>query len=98
MPVVCQNFSILNYFHHFELLKIFVKQILSLLQEYIRPAKEDDSNVQSSGKVKEKKEILTKTQKRRITERTNFKGERQRGWDWVDVVKHLYQSGVSSEK
>ena len=47
----------------------------------------------SSALPKEKKENLTKAQKRRITEKTNFKGERERGWNWVDVVKHLHQTG-----
>lgn len=42
---------------------------------------------------KEKKEQLTKAQKRRITQQTNFKGERERGWNWVDVVRHLSQTG-----
>ena len=54
----------------------------------------DDKNEEiSSTQPKEKKENLTKAQKRRITERTNFKGERERGWNWVDVVKHLHQTG-----
>lgn len=43
-----------------------------------------------------KKEQLTKAQKRRITERTNHKGERERGWDWVDVIRHLSQTGMGS--
>ncbi|XP_057294286.1 RWD domain-containing protein 4-like [Hydractinia symbiolongicarpus] len=42
---------------------------------------------------KEKKEQLTKAQKRRITEQTNYKGEHERGWNWVDVVRHLSQTG-----
>lgn len=50
--------------------------------------------VNSQQKKKEKKEILTKTQKRRLAERTNYKGERERGWNWVDVVKHLSKTGV----
>ena len=45
---------------------------------------------------KEKKEQLTKAQKRRITDRTNFKGERERGWNWVDIVRHLSQTGSGS--
>lgn len=44
-------------------------------------------------KKKEKKEILTKSQKRRIADRTNYKGERERGRNWVDVVKHLSKTG-----
>ena len=47
---------------------------------------------------KEKKEQLTKAQKRKITNRTDFKGERERGWDWVDVVKHLCQTGHQAQQ
>lgn len=46
-----------------------------------------------STKKKEKKEHLTKNQKRRLADRTNYKGERERGWNWVDVVKHLSKTG-----
>ena len=46
------------------------------------------------GKKKEKKEVLTKNQKRRLADRTNYKGERERGWNWVDVVRHLSKTGV----
>ncbi|XP_056431492.1 RWD domain-containing protein 4-like [Gadus chalcogrammus] len=41
----------------------------------------------TEGKKKEKKEQLTKSQKRRITCRTDNKGEMPRGWDWCDVIK-----------
>lgn len=44
-------------------------------------------------KKKDKKEQLTKAQKRRITCKTDNKGELPRGWDWVDVVKHLSKTG-----
>ncbi|XP_055386419.1 RWD domain-containing protein 4 [Condylostylus longicornis] len=40
-----------------------------------------------------KKEQLTKSQKRRQWEKTDHKGERPRGWDWVDIIKHLSQTG-----
>ncbi|XP_061565742.1 RWD domain-containing protein 4 [Cololabis saira] len=40
-----------------------------------------------TGKKREKKEQLTKAQKRRIISRTDHKGELPRGWNWVDVVK-----------
>ncbi|XP_056299292.1 RWD domain-containing protein 4, partial [Pseudoliparis swirei] len=39
------------------------------------------------GKKKEKKEQLTKSQKRRIVNRTDHKGELPRGWNWTDVIK-----------
>ena len=43
--------------------------------------------------IKEKKVQLTKQQKRKLADRTNHKGERNRGWNWVDVVKHLSKTG-----
>ncbi|GAB6030218.1 RWD domain containing [Chamberlinius hualienensis] len=44
---------------------------------------------------KEKKVQLSKAQKRKQFDRLDAKGELPRGWDWVDVVKHLSQSGSS---
>ncbi|EEB17491.1 RWD domain-containing protein 4A, putative [Pediculus humanus corporis] len=40
-----------------------------------------------------KKEHLTKAQKRRQWDRVGSKGEKPRGWNWVDIVKHLSQTG-----
>ncbi|XP_060774028.1 RWD domain-containing protein 4 [Neoarius graeffei] len=42
----------------------------------------------SVSKKKEKKEQLTKAQKRKMIGRTD-KGELPRGWNWVDVIKHV---------
>lgn len=47
--------------------------------------------------VAAKKEQMTKSQKRRMWERTDNKGQRQRGWDWVDVIRHLSQTGQKEE-
>lgn len=44
-----------------------------------------------------KKEHLTKAQKRRQWDRVEARGERPRGWDWVDIVKHLSQTGTKEE-
>ncbi|XP_061138097.1 RWD domain-containing protein 4 [Syngnathus typhle] len=41
----------------------------------------------ATGKKKERKEQLTKAQKRRIINRTDNKGELPRGWNWIDVIK-----------
>ena len=42
----------------------------------------------------EKKEQLTKAQKRRMWDKGGIDSEdRPRGWNWIDVVKHLSQSG-----
>ncbi|KAM9335263.1 RWD domain-containing protein 4 [Symphorus nematophorus] len=43
----------------------------------------------STAKKKDKKEQLTKAQKRRMISRTDNKGELPRGWNWVDVIKHV---------
>lgn len=51
----------------------------------------------AESKPKEKKEHLTKAQKRRQWDRTDAKGQKARGWDWVDVVKHLSQTGSKAE-
>lgn len=40
-----------------------------------------------------RKEQLTKAQKRRMWEKTDHTGAKPRGWDWVDIVKHLSQTG-----
>ncbi|XP_015908913.2 RWD domain-containing protein 4 isoform X1 [Parasteatoda tepidariorum] len=46
-----------------------------------------------SSSKKEKKPKLSKQQKRKLAEKLDAKGERPRGWDWVDIVKHLSQIG-----
>ena len=51
-----------------------------------------------ASKKKEKKEQLTKHQKRRLYEKMgNATGEKPRGWNWVDVVKHLSQTGSQQD-
>ncbi|XP_068164951.1 RWD domain-containing protein 4 [Antennarius striatus] len=52
--------------------------------------------VAPTSKKKEKKEQLTKAQKRRIISRTDNKGELPRGWNWVDVIK-LSKTGGKDE-
>lgn len=44
-----------------------------------------------------KKEQLTKAQKRRLWNKTDGTGEKPRGWNWVDIVKHLSQTGGKQE-
>ena len=43
----------------------------------------------------EKKEHLTKAAKRKLADKTDVRGEHARGWDWVDVIKHLSKTGSS---
>ncbi|XP_051512019.1 RWD domain-containing protein 4-like isoform X2 [Myxocyprinus asiaticus] len=54
------------------------------------------NNSTSVSKKKEKKEQLTKAQKRKLIGRTDNKGELPRGWNWVDVVK-LSKTGGKEE-
>ncbi|KAJ9584687.1 hypothetical protein L9F63_020969 [Diploptera punctata] len=46
-----------------------------------------------SSKRSVKKEQLSKAQKRKQWDRVDGKGDKPRGWNWVDVVKHLSQTG-----
>ncbi|CAH1104272.1 unnamed protein product [Psylliodes chrysocephalus] len=55
-------------------------------------------NDQQEKQLKEKKEQLTKSQKRRQWNRVDAKGEKPRGWNWVDIVKHLSQTGSKEEQ
>ncbi|XP_059211370.1 RWD domain-containing protein 4 [Centropristis striata] len=54
----------------------------------------DGTTAASSAKKREKKEQLTKAQKRRIINRTDHKGELPRGWNWVDVIKHVSENDL----
>lgn len=44
-----------------------------------------------------KKEHLTKAQKRRQWDKVDARGEKPRGWNWVDIVKHLSQTGSKED-
>lgn len=57
-----------------------------------------ESNVQEDNvKKAPKKEQLTKAQKRRQWNKLDASGEKPRGWNWVDIVKHLSQTGPKQE-
>ncbi|GAB1868958.1 RWD domain-containing protein 4A [Camponotus japonicus] len=58
---------------------------------------EENQQVEETIK-KPKKEHLSKAQKRRQWNKADGKGERPRGWNWVDIVKHLSQTGPRSEQ
>lgn len=57
----------------------------------------DIGNLSISGTKAPKKEKLTKAQKRRQWDQACVGGERPRGYDWVDIVKHLSQCGNKDE-
>ncbi|XP_029168312.1 RWD domain-containing protein 4 [Nylanderia fulva] len=58
---------------------------------------EENQQVEETVK-KVKKEHLSKAQKRRQWNKADGKGEKPRGWNWVDIVKHLSQTGPRSEE
>ncbi|XP_024050249.1 RWD domain-containing protein 4 [Terrapene carolina triunguis] len=51
-----------------------------------------------SSKKRDKKEQLSKTQKRKLADKTDHKGELPRGWNWVDVIKHLSKTGSKDDE
>ncbi|XP_060076000.1 RWD domain-containing protein 4-like [Ylistrum balloti] len=53
----------------------------------------NSNNIMEISKKKEKKEQLTKNQKRRLFDKLNAQGDRPRGHDWVDIIRHLSQTG-----
>ncbi|XP_005111927.1 RWD domain-containing protein 4 [Aplysia californica] len=57
------------------------------------PSPEEPSDGGRKEVAKEKKEQLTKAQKRRIFDRFGANADKPRGWDWVDIIKHLAQTG-----
>jgi len=57
-----------------------------------------DDILQEESSKKPKKEQLTKAQKRRQWNKADGKGDKPRGWDWVDIVKHLSQTGSKPDQ
>ncbi|XP_056416212.1 RWD domain-containing protein 4 isoform X2 [Hyla sarda] len=55
-----------------------------------------ETSIIQSNKKKDKKEQLTKAQKRKLADKTDHRGELPRGWNWVDVIK-LSKTGGSAE-
>ncbi|XP_068629891.1 RWD domain-containing protein 4 [Battus philenor] len=81
----------------FECLKEKVADILSEQTEEAVVARVEKIVIEDqteASKKPEKKEQLTKAQKRRAWDRAEIgrAGEKPRGWDWVDIVKHLSQA------
>lgn len=58
----------------------------------------DADTAEGGGKAKVKKEQLTKNQKKRMWDKGGLhESDRERGWDWVDIVRHLSQTGGGEE-
>lgn len=80
----------------FEWLKENCEELTAAQPDRVQTVTEEvrqESNVVSESAPKEpKKEKLSKSQKRKLAGRV-VNGELPRGHNWVDVVKHLLQSG-----
>lgn len=91
----------------FECVKEQLEDLLNELEQEIKNATVVTENVKAiqlgpvikttPTEAPAKKEQLTKSQKRRLWERTDNKGNRARGWDWVDIIRHLSQTGHSRD-
>eukprot|EP00090_Calanus_glacialis_P026206 TRINITY_DN4113_c0_g1_i1.p1 TRINITY_DN4113_c0_g1~~TRINITY_DN4113_c0_g1_i1.p1 ORF type:complete len:195 (-),score=69.15 TRINITY_DN4113_c0_g1_i1:58-642(-) len=58
----------------------------------------DSSEEPEEGKQKVKKEQMTKGQKRAAWKKGGMnEDDRERGWNWVDVVRHLHQTGGGAD-
>ncbi|CAG9765519.1 unnamed protein product [Ceutorhynchus assimilis] len=63
----------------------------------LRITEDNQDNEEVAQVKKEKKEQLTKAQKRRQWNKLDSKGEKPRGWNWIDIVKHLSQTGSKED-
>lgn len=66
----------------------------------ITPSNETTANIsinESTNNHERKKEVkkehISKSQKRKQWDCVDSKGNRPRGWNWIDVIKHLSQTG-----
>ncbi|XP_046841575.1 RWD domain-containing protein 4-like [Xenia sp. Carnegie-2017] len=87
------TFTIINWVgENFEQLLEHIEEMLAKQPKPDKDVPTVSINVETKP-AKEKKIQLTKQQKRKLADRTNYKGERERGWNWVDIVKHLSKTG-----
>lgn len=76
-----------------KMLDLVADQPETLTEKVISEPTPQDQEDSSPKKNVVKKEQLSKAQKRKQWDRVDGKGEKPRGWDWVDIVKHLSQTG-----
>ncbi|XP_071790491.1 RWD domain-containing protein 4-like isoform X2 [Asterias amurensis] len=79
----------------FEWAKENAEDLMAEQTEAQMTVRSSSNTEQAVAKQKEKKEQLTKAQKRKIANRTDHRGDLPRGFDWVDIVKHLSRTGFS---
>jgi len=88
------TYSLFEYVkENFDSLFALQPEVIELLNDKVEKIKLDDDEEEGQGKVKVKKEQMTKNQKRRMWDKGGDESDRSRGWDWIDVVKHLHQTG-----
>ena len=51
---------------------------------------EEERERDEEGKEMEKKVVLNKAQKRKMYKYVGANGERPRGWNWVDIISHVF--------
>lgn len=83
--------------HYGELVTAQPDSVIDLNSQTSQLKITDKSQQSEETSKKPKKEHLTKAQKRRQWNKADVKGERPRGWDWVDIVKHLSQIDPKQE-
>ena len=72
----------------------------SASSEVIATSKSDSDKEKSAERDADADKNLTKAQKRRMWDRMEAggkAGEKPRGWDWMDIIKHLSQTGGKEE-
>ncbi|XP_031849736.1 RWD domain-containing protein 4 [Nomia melanderi] len=84
--------------HYLELISAQPESIIDLNSQTSQLKITEDKQQTEETTKKPKKEHLSKAQKRRQWNKADGKGERPRGWDWVDIVKHLSQTGPKQEQ
>lgn len=89
----------------FECLKDRIEEMMAEQPEAVanepdasNEAEPDVSQLSLSSAKGPKKEQMTKAQKRRQWDHAAAGGEKPRGWDWVDIVRHLSQIGSKDER
>merc|ERR1712066_1210189 len=70
------------------------ESIQTVCEELETKLQVDPSQDDGGGKSKAKKEQLSKAQKRSMWKKGGInEDDRERGWNWVDIVRHLSQTG-----
>ena len=93
------TFSLIEFLkENFDRLMADQPDSVTLVNQVTETLENLDATGEPSKAGKEKKEQLTKAQKRARWKQGGLDvGDRERGWDWVDVIRHLSQTGGKPE-